>query len=105
VATRWLERAAHLKLSSKPTWIAPKSAKIGDEAVIYVAGIGFFATARIKSEPKPRRGLRRHGAAIVGVKLIKPFISLGAIKKSLPKLSWAGIREASLLRSSQLQIR
>jgi hypothetical protein len=43
----WLEKAARLGLR-RSTWIVPKSASAGDQAVIFVQGEGFFATARIR---------------------------------------------------------
>jgi hypothetical protein len=48
----WLIRAAKENLAAK-TWIAPKSAEPGDDAVIYV-GRALFATARVT-----RRASRR----------------------------------------------
>lgn len=85
----WLERAAHKNLAARD-WIAPKSAQIDDEVVIFIRGFGFFATAQINSRPKPRTGWRnRYGAGIHGIKLIEPSISLGSILRYLPKLSWA----------------
>jgi hypothetical protein len=85
----WLEKAAKGSLRS-PTWIAPKSVRIGDEAVIYVRGYGFFATAWIAGAPKPRADwANRYGAALDRVELIRPPISLVVISKSVPKLKWA----------------
>lgn len=86
---KWLESAATRKRRS-PSWIAPKSAHIGDEAVIYITGQGFFATAYINSEPKRRTNWhRRYGAALNRIKLVVPPISLGAIRASIPELKWA----------------
>jgi hypothetical protein len=43
----------------------PKSAQIGDDVIIYVAGNGFFATARVTSLAKRRRDWkRRYGASL-----------------------------------------
>lgn len=84
----WLEKAAKQNLR-RSTWVAPKSARIGDEAVIYVAGFGFFATARIVGSPKPRSDwVNRYGAALDTVELIDPPVSLSEIRKRLPKLNW-----------------
>jgi hypothetical protein len=86
---KWLERAGEKGLRS-PSWIAPKSANVGDEAVIYITGYGFFATAIIDSEPKRRTNwARRYGAALNRIELIQPPISLGALRTSIPKLNWA----------------
>jgi hypothetical protein len=86
---KWLERAARGKLDSK-SWIAPRSAEVGDNIVIYVAGYGFFATAMVKSGSKRRTDWKnRYGAALTSIKLIKPPISLGIIRRRLPKLTWA----------------
>jgi hypothetical protein len=54
-------RGSHVQAKAAPfnglaSWIAPKSATGGDEAVIYIGGFGFFATARIKSRSKKERG-------------------------------------------------
>jgi HNH endonuclease len=85
----WLERAARKRLDS-PSWIAPKSAQVGDEVVIYVAGWGLFATARVRSIPRPRSDWkRRWGAALTAIRLIDPPISLGALRRALPRLEWA----------------
>lgn len=84
-----LERAARNHLGTS-AWTAPKSAAIGDDVVIYVRGLGFFATARIKSKPKPRSGWRnRYGARLTSIKLITPPISIGTIQRKIPALTWA----------------
>jgi len=85
----WLEKAVRLKLNS-PSWIAPKSASVGDEVVIFISGYGFFATARIRSLPKPKTGWsNRYGVSLTSIRLIKPAISLGAIRRGIPELTWA----------------
>lgn len=72
------------------SWIAPKSVKVGDEAVIYVAGCGFFATARISSQSQRRTDwAHRYGARITSIRLIRPPISLAAIRREIPELTWA----------------
>ncbi len=86
---KWLERAAKNGLRST-SWIAPKSANVGDEAVIYITTYGFFATARVDSQPKRRTNwVRRYGAALSHITLIEPPISLGAIRAGIPSLKWA----------------
>ena len=63
---------------------------VGDDVVIYIGGFGFFATARINSEPEPRSDWKnRYGASLAHVKLINPPISLSAIRRNIPKLTWA----------------
>jgi 5-methylcytosine-specific restriction endonuclease McrA len=85
----WLERAARRNLNS-PSWIAPKGVAVGDEVVIYVAGYGFFATARVKSLAAPRDDWpNRYGAALTSIKLISPAISLATIQRRIPGLTWA----------------
>jgi len=85
----WLERAAKRRLRAH-TWVAPMSAEVGDDVVIYVGGFGFFATARIDSKPRPRQDWRnRYGAALRDERLIQPAISLGAIRRGAPSLTWA----------------
>jgi hypothetical protein len=87
---RYLEKKSRDGSQSRPEWVAPKSAKIGDDVVVYVGGLGFFATAQIASTPKPRRDWKnRFGAALGSIKLIEPPISLGAIQKRIPNLRWA----------------
>lgn len=86
----WIEKAARLKLSSSESWVAPMSANIGDEVVVFVAGCGFFATARIKSQPKKRSDwANRYGASLTSIRLIKPAISIAAIRRGIPALKWA----------------
>jgi 5-methylcytosine-specific restriction endonuclease McrA len=85
----WLERAAKRRLRAT-AWVAPRSAEVGDDVVIYVGGFGFFATARVDSNPRRRRDWpKRYGTALTNVRLIRPPISLGAIKRSVPRLNWA----------------
>jgi 5-methylcytosine-specific restriction endonuclease McrA len=86
---KWLERAAGTNRRGN-AWVAPKSAEIGDEVVFYIGGYGFFATGRIVSPSKPRAGWKnRYGAGVSAIKLIKPAISLAAIRRHIPKLKWA----------------
>jgi hypothetical protein len=86
---KWLEKAARRKLRA-PSWIVPKSVNLGDEVVIYISGYGFFATARINTQPKPRSDWKnRYSAGLTSIKLIQPAISLGTIQRHIPKLTWA----------------
>jgi HNH endonuclease len=84
-----LERIAGSKGKSH-TWIAPKSAEDGDDAVIYL-GAAFFATARIVSsaQPRPDWGPRAYGVRLNSVRLIRPPISIGIIREVIPDLKWA----------------
>lgn len=85
----WIERAARDNLST-PRWVAPKSAQIGDEVAIYVGGFGFFATGRITSQSKPRTDwVNRYGAGVDSIRLIEPAISIAAIQRHVPELTWA----------------
>ena len=85
----WLEKASAQNRSAR-SWIAPKGVAIGDDVVIYIAGYGFFATARIESLPRPRDDWKnRYGAGLSSIKLICPAISLAAIQRRVPKLTWA----------------
>jgi len=68
----WLERAARLNRNAK-TWVAPKSARVGDEVVICVLGHGFFATAAMRHRHFASRTDRlilrrtiRHGVQMMG---------------------------------------
>lgn len=75
---------------SVSSWIAPRDSQPGDDVVIYVAGYGFYATARIISPPAPRDDWpNRYGAALDAVKLIDPAISLAAIRRHVPGLTWS----------------
>lgn len=85
---RWLEKAARLKLRS-PSWIAPRHAKPGDEAILFVES-ALFATARVASEAHPRPDwARRYGVVIDKVRLIEPPISIGIIREKIPEFHWA----------------
>lgn len=86
----WLERAAGTTKKSGQ-WVMPKSAHVGDDVVVFIGGIGFFATAKVYTAPKPRLDWpgRRFGARLHGVKLIDPPITLDAIRSHLPRLKWA----------------
>jgi len=85
----WLQKAARDKLSS-PSWVAPKSAMIGDEVVIFVPDFGFFATGQLKSLPKPRVDWpNRYGSGLTSITLIEPPISLATIRRHIPRLTWA----------------
>lgn len=85
---KWLERASGRGLV-EPTWIVPKSVKIGDEVVIYIAGLGFFATGRITTAPRRRIDqTNRYGAGLGSVRLIVPPVSLAILRKRLPALKW-----------------
>jgi len=85
----FIEYAAANKKNTK-SWIAPKDSLPGDDAVIYIGGYGFFATATINSIATPRKDWRnRYGAALKDFKLIEPAISLATIQKYIPELTWA----------------
>ena len=85
---KWLERAAATRRAQ--SWIVTKSAVVGDEVVIYVGVYGFFATGRIESIPRSRVNWpNRYSADVGAIKLIRPSISLAAIRRHVPELSWA----------------
>ena len=84
-----LERAAS-RGTKIGTWIAPRKARIGDDVVVFIRGLGFMATARATSDAHPRTDWKnRWGASIGSIRLINPPISLGAIRRHLPMLKWA----------------
>lgn len=86
---QWLERAAERDVVS-PSWVVPRSAVVGDDVVVYVRGLGLFATARIGSSPRRRADwARRYGAALNSIQLIVPPISLAAIRRHVPALTWS----------------
>jgi hypothetical protein len=71
-------------------WMVPKTAAKGDELVIYIRGLGFFATARVTSAPRPRTDWKnRYRAGVDSVRLISPPVSLGAIRRHVPDSGWA----------------
>ena len=85
----WIEKAALNGLDA-PIWTVPKHATPGDDVVMYVGGYGFFATATITSEPKPRDDWpNRYSAGLTAIELIEPAISLDAIILHVPSLTWA----------------
>lgn len=85
----WLEKAAVTKRDAR-IWTVPKNAEPGDDVVIYVGGYGFFATASIKTNTRPRTHTpNRYGAGLTSIKLIEPAISLASIMRHVPKLTWA----------------
>jgi hypothetical protein len=72
------------------TWVLPKCALPGDEVVIYVTKFGFFATGRIISKTRPHPSWKnRYSAQLSGIRLIRPPISLNAIRRGVPGLKWA----------------
>lgn len=85
----WLEKAASRKWSTE-SWTVPKSAKIGDEVVVFILRIGFFATAKATSTPEPcgRNRPKRYCAGLTSIRLIEPAISLSAIEHEIPELTW-----------------
>ena len=85
---KWLEQAAKKKWKGN-YWTTPKSAEIGDEVVIFIGGIGFFATGKVTSVPQPDRGRPgRYSAGVTSIQLIDPPISLSAIMRAIPGLTW-----------------
>jgi len=84
----WLERAAKRKWTANQ-WTTPKAAEIGDQVVIYIGGIGFFATGKVTSTPRPDSGRPgRYSAGVTSIRLIDPPISLSAITRAIPDLTW-----------------
>ena len=72
------------------SWMVPKSADVGDEIVIYIREYGFFATARVKSGPRPSNHWKnRYRAEVDSLRLVQPPISLAVIRHHLPDLGWA----------------
>lgn len=84
-----LEKAARFKWNAD-SWVVPKSVTVGDEIVIFISGYGFFATASVKSAPKPHPNWpNRYSAGLTSIRLIRPAVSLAAIKREIPALTWA----------------
>jgi HNH endonuclease len=100
-----LERMAGTKRIARD-WVAPKSVEIGDDVVLYIGGYGFFATGRITSRAKPRKGWKnRSGAAVGSIRLINPAISLAAIRRHVPELTWAIYLRSITTPSEDLALR
>ncbi len=84
-----LERAARGNRKAR-AWVVPKSASIGDEVVINIAGQGLFAIGQISSATKPRPDWHnRYGADIDLITLIDPPIPLEELRHKVPDLAWA----------------
>jgi 5-methylcytosine-specific restriction endonuclease McrA len=74
---------------SPSSLIAPKTAAVGDDVIIYVGGYGLFATARIAGPTKKRPDWHnRYGAPLSNVRLIQPTVSLGVLERQVPRLKW-----------------
>jgi hypothetical protein len=104
---RRLDNAARRGLSLS-SWIVPKSAHIDEAVVVFIPGVGMYATAKVKSRPVVRKGWHnRYGAVIGSVQLINPPISLGVIQREIPELSWAryprGIKTAPPVVSEKIR--
>lgn len=85
----FLERAARRNLGAR-RWIVPKSVQVGDDIVIFIRGFGFFATARVATSAEARDGWQnRYSAGLRDIRLIEPAISLSAIRRAIPSLTWA----------------
>lgn len=84
-----LEKVARRGRKAKNPWIVPKSARIGDDVVIYMQHHGFFATAKVTSHPVPsEERTNRYVAEVNSIRLIEPAISLATIKRKLPTWIW-----------------
>ena len=81
---------ARLEDRRAPFWMVPKTATKGDELVIHIRGIGFFATARVTSHPRPRTDWKnRYRAEIDSVRLVRPPVSLAVLRRQFPDFGWA----------------
>lgn len=86
----WVEQAAKKGLKSNGIWIVPKSAQPSDTIIIYIGGIGLFATGTVLSNPTKRADLpNRYGATVGEIQLIDPPISIGTLLEQVPQLTWA----------------
>lgn len=84
-----IEQAARTPKTIR-AWVAPSITLPGDEIVIYIGGIGLFATATATSAAKRRADWKnRFGADIGQLRLIQPPISIPAILEAIPDLAWA----------------
>ena len=82
----WLEKAAKKRLAAD-YWVVPRRAQVDDVVVIFVMGLGFFATARVTSNPEPDSDWKnRYTAGIDSIRLIDPPISIGTIQVEVPVL-------------------
>lgn len=72
-------------------WIFPKTARIGEAALIYAASHGIFARARIHSAPKVKDELRWPGVYVGDVgefRLLKKSVPLSHISIVMPDFGW-----------------
>ena len=72
-------------------WIFPKSAKIGESALVYAGSQGIFARATILSAPKPADDLGwpgRYGGDVGEFRLLKMFIPLDYVRTEMPDFGW-----------------
>jgi len=73
-------------------WIVPKSAKIGDPALIYAVSQGIFARAQILSEPRSADDLGWPGCGYGGdvgeFRLFGMYIPLNYIRIEMPDFRW-----------------
>lgn len=85
----WLERVKRGTRSR--SWIAPKTAAIGDDVIIYIRGYGLFASAKVDSEALLRRDWkgRRYGVALKHIRMIAPPIPLEVVRRETPTFEWA----------------
>jgi hypothetical protein len=71
------------------SWIVPKDVVVGDDVVIYVGGLDSSQLPTSIPRAEPRSDWNRYGASLAHVTLIRPPISLGAIRRNIPMLTWA----------------
>lgn len=85
---RFLERRARTSKKSD-TWILPRSVAVGDDVLIYIVGIGLYATAEVAGPVHKRKDWKnRYGAPLHKIRLISPPISLAQIQSAAPTFRW-----------------
>src|SRR6266852_5445113 len=69
-------------------WIVPKSAHVGDPALMHLPARGFAASAVVATEPQKTRRRGKYGATIRVIALLTPAVPLAFIRKNHPTWKW-----------------
>lgn len=85
---RFLDKVARRSKRSE-TWILPRHAAVGDDVLIFIVGVGLYATAKVAGPIHKRRDWKhRYGAPLSQIRLVSPPISLAQISAAAPKFIW-----------------
>lgn len=72
-------------------WKLPKTARVGDAALLYAAEPGIFGRAKIVSlaAPVKGKGWGRYTGSIGDVRCLKMFVPLDYLRSEMPRFGWA----------------